>query len=125
VDFSFATAASVLTQVREGKLRALAIPHLERSRLMPDIPTVAESGVPGFDVPSWYAIFAPRGTPEGAIARINAAMRTALADAEVTATLNRNGLEPRWSTPAQLSQGLAEERAKWAPIIRESGIRIE
>lgn len=125
VDYSFATAASVLPQVREGKLRALAIPHLERSRLMPDIPTVAESGVPGFDVPSWYAVLAPRGTPDPAIARINEAMRAALSDAEVGATLNRNGLEPRWSTPAQLNEGLAAERAKWGPIIRDSGIRIE
>jgi tripartite-type tricarboxylate transporter receptor subunit TctC len=125
VDYSFATAASVLTQVREGKLRALAIPHLERSRLMPEIPTVAESGVPGFDVPSWYAVMAPRGTPEPAIARLNAAMRTALADPEVTAVLNRNGLEPRWSTPQQINEGLAAERATWGPIIRDSGIRIE
>ena len=125
VDYSFATAASVLPQVREGKLRALAIPHLERSRLMPDIPTVAESGVPGFDVPSWYGVLAPRGTPEGAIARINAAMRVALNDAETTAVLNRNGLEPRWSTPAQMTEGLAAERVKWEPIIRDSGIRIE
>jgi tripartite-type tricarboxylate transporter receptor subunit TctC len=125
VDFSFATAASVLTQVREGKVRALAIPHLTRSRLMPDIPTVAETGVPGFDVPSWYAVLAPRGTPDAAVARINAAMRTALADPEVTATLNRNGLEPRHSTPAQFAAAWEEERVKWAPIIRESGIRIE
>ncbi|WP_439596937.1 Bug family tripartite tricarboxylate transporter substrate binding protein [Falsiroseomonas sp.] len=125
VDFSFATAASVLEQVRAGKLRALAIPHLERSRLMAEIPTVAESGVPGFDVPSWYAVMAPRGTPEPAIARINAAMRLALADAETTEVLNRNGLEPRWTTPAQLAAAIAEERAKWAPIIRDSGIRIE
>jgi tripartite-type tricarboxylate transporter receptor subunit TctC len=125
VDFSFATAASVLTQVREGKLRALAVPHAERSRLMPEIPTVAESGVPGFDVPSWYGILAPRGTPEAAIERVNAAMRVALNDAEATAVLNRNGLEPRWSTPAQMTEALATERTKWEPIIRESGIRIE
>lgn len=125
VDFSFATAASVLTQVREGKLRALAIPHLERSRLMPEIPTVAESGLPGFDVPSWYAVMAPRGTPDAAITRINAAMRVALNEAEVLAVLNRNGLEPRWSTPDQLNEALAAERTKWTPIIRESGIRIE
>ena len=125
VDFSFATAASVLTQVREGKLRALAIPHLERSRLMPDIPTIAESGLPGFDVPSWYAVLAPRGTPDAAIARLNAAMRIALNDAEATAVLNRNGLEPRWSTPEQLTEALVAERTKWTPIIRESGIRIE
>lgn len=125
VDFSFATAASVLTQVREGKLRAIAVPHAERSRLMPELPTVAESGVPGFDVPSWYGVLAPRGTPEPAIARINAAMRVALNDAEATAVLNRNGLEPRWSTPAQMTEALAAERTKWEPIIRESGIRIE
>ena len=125
VDFSFATAASVLPQVREGKLRALAIPHLERSRLMPDIPTVAESGVPGFDVPSWYAVLAPRGTPDSAIARLNAAMRVALSDPDATAVLNRNGLEPRWTTPDQMTEALASERTKWAPIIRDSGIRIE
>ncbi|MDO9502026.1 tripartite tricarboxylate transporter substrate binding protein [Falsiroseomonas sp.] len=125
IDYSFATAASVLPQVREGKLRALAIPHLERSRLMPDIPTVAESGLPGFDVPSWYAVMAPRGTPEAAIARLNAAMRVALSDADVTAVLNRNGLEPRWSTPDQMNEALAAERTKWTPIIRDSGIRID
>jgi len=125
VDFSFATAASVLTQMREGKLRALAVPHLTRSRLLPEIPTVAESGVPGFDVPSWYGVLTPRGTPEPAIARLNAAMRVALADPEVTAVLNRNGLEPRWSTPAQMAEALVTERVKWEPIIRESGIRIE
>jgi tripartite-type tricarboxylate transporter receptor subunit TctC len=125
VDFSFATAASVLTQVREGKLRAIAVPHAERSRLMPELPTVAESGVPGFDVPSWYGILAPRGTPEPAIARINAAMRVALNDADATAVLNRNGLEPRWTTPEQMTQALAAERTTWEPIIRESGIRIE
>jgi tripartite-type tricarboxylate transporter receptor subunit TctC len=125
VDFSFATAASVLAQVRENKLRALAVPHAERSRLMPELPTVAESGVPGFDVPSWYGVLAPRGTPEPAIARINAAMRVALSDADATAALNRNGLEPRWSTPAQMTAALAAERTKWEPIIRESGIRIE
>ncbi|CAH0279083.1 tripartite tricarboxylate transporter substrate binding protein [Roseomonas sp. CECT 9278] len=125
VDFSFATAASVLAQVREDKLRALAVPHAARSRLMPQIPTVAESGVPGFDVPSWYGVLAPRGTPDAAIARLNAAMRVALQDAEATAVLNRNGLEPRWTTPAQMTAALAAERTTWEPIIRESGIRIE
>ncbi len=125
VDFSFATAASVLPQIRDGKLRALAVPHLERSRLMPDIPTVAESGLPGFDVPSWYAVLAPRGTPDAAIIRLNAAMRVALNDAEVAAVLNRNGLEPRWTTPDQMTAALAEERAKWGPIVRDSGITIE
>ncbi|MBR0661581.1 Bug family tripartite tricarboxylate transporter substrate binding protein [Neoroseomonas oryzicola] len=125
IDFSFATAPSVLPHVQSGRLRALAVPTIQRSRLLPEVPTVAESGVPGFDVPGWYAVVVPRGTPEPAIARLNAAMRVALEDAEVTATLNRNGLEPMPTTPAQFAAAWEAERAKWEPIIRESGIRIE
>lgn len=125
IDFSFATAPSVLPQIEAGKLRALAVPTLARSRLLPDVPTVAESGVPDFDVPGWYAVVAPRGTPDPIVARIGSAMRTALDDAEVTATLNRNGLEPKPTTPAELAQAWAEEKAKWTPIIQESGISVE
>lgn len=125
IDYSFATAASVLPHVQSGRLRALAVPTLQRSRLLPDVPTVAESGVPDFDVPGWYAVVAPRGTPDAAIARLAAAMRTALEDAEVTAALNRSGLEPMPTTPDGLAAAWAAERAKWTPIIRDSGIRIE
>ncbi|MBR0670691.1 Bug family tripartite tricarboxylate transporter substrate binding protein [Neoroseomonas soli] len=125
LDYSFATAPSVLPHVQSGRLRALAVPTISRSRLLPEVPTVAESGVPDFDVPGWYAVVAPRGTPEAAIARLNAAMRTALADAEVIANLARNGLEPMPTTPAEFAGAWARERTKWEPIIRESGIRVE
>lgn len=125
IDYSFATAPSVLPHIQSGRLRALAVPTANRSRLLPEVPTVAESGVPGFDVPGWYAVVVPRGTPEPAIARLNAAMRVALDDAEVTATLNRNGLEPMPTTPQQFAAAWAAERTKWEPIIRESGIRID
>lgn len=125
IDFAFATAPSVLPQIEAGKLRALAVPTLQRSRLLPDVPTVAESGVPDFDVPGWYAVVAPRGTPEPVVAKLASAMRTALDDREVTATLNRNGLEPKPTTPAELAAAWQAERTKWTPIIRESGIRIE
>lgn len=125
IDYSFATAASVLPHVQAGRLRALAVPTIQRSRLLPDVPTVAESGVPGFDVPGWYAVVAPRGTPEPAIERLNGAIRVALDDANVKASLNRSGLEAMPSTPAGLAEAWAAERAKWEPIIRESGIRIE
>lgn len=125
IDFSFATAASVLPHVQSGRLRALAVPTIQRSRLLPEVPTVAEGGVPGFDVPGWYAVVAPRGTPEPVIARLAAAMRTALADTDVTAALHRSGLEPMPSTPAELTAAWAAERTKWEPIIRDSGIRIE
>ena len=125
IDYSFATAPSVLPHVQSGRLRALAVPTINRSRLLPEVPTVAESGVPGFDVPGWYAVVVPRGTPETAIARLNAAMRTALEDPEVIATLNRSGLEPMPTTAQQFADAWAAERTKWKPIIRDSGIRIE
>ncbi|HWT10950.1 MAG TPA: tripartite tricarboxylate transporter substrate binding protein [Roseomonas sp.] len=125
IDYSFATAPSVLPHVQSGRLRALAVPTINRSRLLPEVPTVAEGGVPGFDVPGWYAVVAPRGTPEPIVARLAGAMRTALSDADVTAALNRSGMEPMPSTPAELAAAWASERTKWEPIIRDSGIRIE
>lgn len=125
IDYSFATAPSVMQQVETGRLRALAVPTAQRSRLLPNVPTVAEGGVPGFDVASWYAITAPRGTPEPIVNRLSEAMRQALADGEVTATLNRNGLEPMPTTPAQFAAAWEAERVKWEPIIRSGNIRIE
>ncbi|MGG5811425.1 Bug family tripartite tricarboxylate transporter substrate binding protein [Falsiroseomonas sp. CW058] len=125
LDYSFATAPSVMQFVETGRLRALAVPTAQRSRLLPGVPTVAEGGVPGFDVASWYAITAPRGTPDPVVARLAEAMREALADAEVTANLNRNGLEPMATTPAQFAAAWAAERAKWEPVVRAGGLRVE
>jgi len=125
LDYGFPTAPSVLPQVQEGKVRALAVPTAQRSRLLPDIPTVAESGLPGYDVPSWYGLVAPAGTPARAIARLNQAAVAALRDAQTVATLNRAGLEAMPSTPEEMARAWAAERAKWEPVIRESGIRIE
>jgi tripartite-type tricarboxylate transporter receptor subunit TctC len=125
LDYSFATAPSVMQYVETGRLRALAVPTAQRSRLLPQVPTVAEGGVTGFDVASWYAIVAPRGTPDPVVTRLSQAMAQALADPEVIATLNRNGLEPMATTPAQFAAAWAAERAKWEPILREGGIRVE
>lgn len=125
IDFAFATAPSVLPHVQSGRLRALAVPTLTRSRLLPSVPTVAESGVPRFDVPGWYGVVAPGATPDGVVARLASAMRTALEDTEVTAILGRNGLEPRPTTPAEFAAAWEAEQKKWEPIIRESGIRVE
>ena len=125
LDYGFPTAPSVLPQVREGRVRALAVPTAQRSRLLPDVPTVAESGLPGYDVPSWYGIVAPAGTPAPAIARLNQAVVSALRDPGVIETLNRSGLEPMPTTPEEMARAWAGEREKWGPVIRESGIRIE
>ncbi|MBX6375326.1 MAG: tripartite tricarboxylate transporter substrate binding protein [Acetobacteraceae bacterium] len=125
IDFAFATAPSVLPHVESGKLRALAVPTARRSKLLPDIPTVQEAGVPGFDVASWYAVLAPRGTPQGAVERLAAAMRGALEDPEVVAVMNRNGLEPMPTTPAEFAAAWAAERARWEPIIRGAGVSAD
>ncbi|MBB5690877.1 tripartite tricarboxylate transporter substrate binding protein [Roseomonas alkaliterrae] len=125
LDYGFPTAPSVLPQVQEGRVRALAVPTAQRSRLLPDIPTVAESGLPGYDVPSWYGLVAPAGTPQPVIARLNHAAVTALRDPGVIEALNRAGLEAMPCTQEEMARAWAAERAKWEPIIRESGIRIE
>lgn len=125
LDYSFATAPSVLAHVESGKLRAIAVPTARRSRLLPAVPTVQEGGVPEFDVASWYAVLAPRGTPDGAVTRLSLAMNTALRDERVIATLNRNGLEAMPSTPEEFSTAWARERERWMPVIRQSGIRID
>jgi tripartite-type tricarboxylate transporter receptor subunit TctC len=125
LDYGFPTAPSVLPQVQEGRVRALAVPTAQRSRLLPDIPTVAESGLPGYDVPSWYGLVAPAGTPQAALARLNQAAVTALRDPGVIEALNRAGLEAMPSTQEEMARAWAAERAKWEPVIRESGIRIE
>jgi tripartite-type tricarboxylate transporter receptor subunit TctC len=125
LDYGFPTAPSVLPQVQAGKVRALAVPTARRSRLLPDVPTVAESGLPGYDVPSWYGLVAPAGTPQAALARLNQAAVAALEDPRVIATLEGAGLEALPSTQEEMASAWAAERAKWEPVIRNSGIRIE
>jgi DNA-binding SARP family transcriptional activator len=111
--------------VRKLDEAAIAVPTAQRSRFLPNVPTVAESGLPGYDVPSWYALVAPAGTPQAAIARLNQAATTALRDPGVIEVLNRNGLEAMPTTPEEFARAWAAERAKWEPVIRQSGIRIE
>jgi tripartite-type tricarboxylate transporter receptor subunit TctC len=120
VDFAFSTAPTAVPQIEGGKLRALALPTLARSPLLPGVPTVAET-LPGYEVANWYALLGPRGVPAPAVARLNAAMRTTLADPDVLAHLARHGVEPLPSSPEQLAQFIRDETVKWAPIVRASG----
>lgn len=123
VDFSFSTASTALPQVEAGKLRLLAVPNLRRSALLPDTPAVSET-LPGFDVANWNALVGPKGLPRPVVERANAAMRRALAAPEVAASLRRHGVEPTPSSPEELARFIREERAKWAPIVRESGASV-
>ena len=125
LDHAFATAPTALPQVEGGRLRALAVPTAQRSRLLPDVPTVAETGVPGYDVSNSYGLLAPRGTQPEVVARINAAVRGALTAPDIVAALARQGLEAQPSSPEQFGALLRAEATRWRPIVEASGMKPE
>jgi tripartite-type tricarboxylate transporter receptor subunit TctC len=124
VDVMFNTIGGLLPQVRAGQLRGLAVSTIERFPTAPDLPTVAESGVPGFDVSSWYALFVPAKTPPGIISKINADMVAALAERDVRARLEHLGVLVKGSSPQELGALLKSEMDKWGPVIKAAGITV-
>ena len=123
VQFMFATIPSVIQHIQAGKLRAIAVTSARRSRSMPDVPTVAERGFPGFEAGSWFGFFAPRGTPEPVIASLNKAVNEALPALE--AQMIREGADPVGGSPAQFGQFVQREYEKWKVIVRDSGAVAE
>jgi tripartite-type tricarboxylate transporter receptor subunit TctC len=124
VDYAFSTAPTALPQVQSGKLRLLAVPTARRIRASPDVPTVAET-LPGYEVQNWYALVGPKGLAPAVVARMNAAMREALADPAVAGALEGQGVEPMPTSPEDLARFIREETAKWAPIVRDTGAKAE
>ncbi len=117
---------SAISLAREGKLRALAVSTAKRASGAPEIPTVAESGVPGFDVGTWESIQAPGGTPPEVVARLNAALREVTATAEIRAKMVALGFEPEGArSPAETAQFIRSERNKFARLIKERNIKAE
>ena len=123
LQFMFATIPSVIQHIQAGKLRAIAVTSVKRSRSMPDVPTVAESGFPGFEAGSWFGFFAPKGTPEHVIATMNKAVNEVLPSLE--AQLVREGADPVGGTPQQFGQFVQKEFEKWRVVVRESGATAE
>lgn len=121
----FPSTSAVVPHVRAGKLRALGVTTAQRSSMAPDIPTLVESGVPGYEVSSWYGLVVPTGTPNEIIARLNAAAAAALGNPEVKKRFSTTDLEPAGSTPERFGAHIRSETAKWAKVIRESGMRAE
>lgn len=119
VTFIFFTVPSVLPQVEAGKLRALAVTSAGRSKLMPNIPTVAETGFPGFDVIAWYAFFAPRGTPEPVVARLSAEIKKIVDRDDVREQMARLGAEPRYMSPKEVADFVAVESPKWGSLLKD------
>jgi tripartite-type tricarboxylate transporter receptor subunit TctC len=119
----FAPAVNALPLAASGKLRALAVTSAKRSRLAPDVPTVAESGLPGFEVTGWYGLAAPAATAAAAVTRLNAETNRALASADMVEQLRQQGLEPVGDTPQQASAWIKAEVAQWSRVIRDAGIK--
>ena len=120
---SFANPISSLPHVKSGKLRAVAVTSPERSRVFPDIATIAESGIPGFDVTTWHGWIAPRGTPGAIINRLNAALVKMVNSPEVSEKLATEGGEPVGSSPEQLAQIIAAEVPRWRKLVKDAGIK--
>jgi tripartite-type tricarboxylate transporter receptor subunit TctC len=125
VQASLVSAPSGMPHVRSGKLRALATTTLQRSPLNPDLPTVAESGVPGFSVDSWYGIVAPAGTPAGVVKKLNAQIVTILKAPEIVAFLAREGAAPKGGTPDELARAIRDELEKWRKVIITAHIKFD
>jgi tripartite-type tricarboxylate transporter receptor subunit TctC len=125
VDVIFDNMPSILQHAKSGQVRALAVTTKERVSVVPEIPTIAESGVAGFDVFSWFAFFVPAKTPPDVIARINADTNAALVFPSVKTRFEELGAIPKGSTPAELAAFLKSETDKWGPVIREARIRVE
>lgn len=125
VQLFFSTIPTVSQLVESGKLRALAVTSKTRSPELPNVPTVAESGLPGFDVTAWFGVFAPARTPKPIIDRLNAEFVKILAMPDVRQKLANHGVQPGGGTPDSLRDFLASEIEKWGKVIRDAGIRAE
>jgi tripartite-type tricarboxylate transporter receptor subunit TctC len=123
VDIAWQNAGAMLPIVREGKLRGLAVTSLQRSPSIPELPTLAESGFPGFEATSWFALVAPAGTPAPIVAKVHREMQSVLKDPDTRARLAQLGLDPVGNSPAELGATIKADIAKWAKVIKDAGIK--
>ncbi len=121
----FGSVASSLPHVKAGRLKALATTGLVRSKVAPELPTMAESGFPGFDVTTWYALLVPAGTPSAVVKRIHDEASKTLARPDVLQVMATQGLDTETSTPQALAERIRTETKTWSELIRSAGIRAE
>jgi tripartite-type tricarboxylate transporter receptor subunit TctC len=114
-----------MQHVRAGKLKALATTGAKRSTTLAELPTVAESGLPGYAAIGWFGLLAPAATPRGVVEKISADANRVLADADVRARMNAMGAEPSGDTPEEFARFIREDQAKWGKLMREKGIKPE
>jgi tripartite-type tricarboxylate transporter receptor subunit TctC len=125
VQLMFATAASVVGHIRDGLVRPLAVTTLKRTAVLPEIPTVAELGLAGFDATTWHGLVAPAGTPQDVIAALHRATMTALADPAVRKALDDLGVDVAGSSPAEFAGYIKSEIPKWRAVVIAAGARLD
>jgi tripartite-type tricarboxylate transporter receptor subunit TctC len=125
VQLMFNNFLAAMPQIKAGKLRVLAVTSARRSAVMPELPTLAESGLPGFDVTGWYALLGPAGMAQTIVAKVQTDVASALRVPAVHARLSGEGAEPAGSTPVQLAQFLGVEIQKWAKVIKDAKVTPE
>ncbi len=125
VDMSFPVLSAARGHVLAGKLHALGVTGPKRSPLLPDVPTIAEAGLPGYNFETWFIVFAPAATPKPVIDKLNAALNQALASATLKDRMVKEGFDPTPSTPAQARARLEKEMPQWAKLIKERGITAD
>lgn len=116
---------SALQQIKAGKLIAYAVTSPQRLPMLPDVPTVAEAGLPGYDSTGWFGLVAPAGTPDAIIARLNAELNAGLSDPQIQTAMRNLGVEPAPGTPAAFGAYIASETTKWAKVIQTARIKLD
>src|SRR2546430_1457516 len=122
VDLLFAPSQTVLPHVKAGRLKALAVTGAKRAQTLPGVPTVAESGLPGYEAVGWFGLLAPATTPGSIVLKLSADVNSVLAQADVRAKMTALGADPGGNTPEEFARFIREDQAKWEKLMRQAGI---
>ncbi len=125
LQFMFATIPSVIQYIQAGRVVPIAMSSAKRSRSLPDVPTLIESGLPGFEAGSWFGVFAPKGTPDAVVAQLNRTVNEIIAMPSIEKQMIGQGADPVGGTPAEFGQFVQREYEKWKVVVRESGATAE
>lgn len=125
IQLTFDSISTSMPQIRSGRMTALAVTSAKRAAMAPDVPTLAESGVPGFDINGWYAILAPAGTPAAIVDKLSGDIASVLAQPDLRAQIAANGYEPVGSTPAALGKHIDAELVRWNKVVKDAGVKLE
>ena len=125
VQLAMSAFPPAMPHMKSGKLRVLAVTSAARSGLLPDVPTISESGLPGYEAAGWFGVLVPAGTPKPVVAKLNAGINRVLETAEVKASLAADGAEAAGGTPEQMAQSMREGIAKWGKVVRSLNLSAD